>query len=304
MSEKKRRPKAARRTGAATRPARSAKARPRTRPARRGRVPGTPATATYVYAVVRAARSPVLAGAPAGLPHTGPLRALPLGEKLWLVVATAPLEHYSSAAIERSLQDLALVGACGVGHSEVVQHVLEHSREPAVLPAKMFTLFASDERAQEHMGAESERLERVFDRVAGAREFGVRVTFDALAARRAAAASSRPGPDGSGAGFLARKKAVRDERQELQRRARARVEALHEGLARHAREARRRPHSSAWGGAPHLLEGAYLVARRSEAAFLRAARQAQAELEATGCYGVFVIGPWPPYSFLEEPANA
>ena len=44
--------------------------------ARRARRPGRPASAaaTYLYAVVQSGREPESAGAPPGLPGTGPLR--------------------------------------------------------------------------------------------------------------------------------------------------------------------------------------------------------------------------------------
>ncbi|TMQ25050.1 MAG: hypothetical protein E6K82_07520, partial [Candidatus Rokuibacteriota bacterium] len=56
-------------------------------------------TATCLYCLVQADGRPSLAGAPRGLPGTGPLRLLPAGDTLWLVAADAPLTLYGSEPI-------------------------------------------------------------------------------------------------------------------------------------------------------------------------------------------------------------
>src|SRR5688500_13572505 len=84
--------------------------RPRSRA---GREPGTQSRqmtrtspAVYLYVLVRSDRRPSLAGAPAGLPGTGPLRIIEAGPRLWLVAADAPLARYGEEPIARGLKDL------------------------------------------------------------------------------------------------------------------------------------------------------------------------------------------------------
>ena len=57
-------------------------------------------TATYLYCLVRHPGELSLQPAPPGLPGLGELRALDLGDGLWLVAATAPLPEFSSERIE------------------------------------------------------------------------------------------------------------------------------------------------------------------------------------------------------------
>src|SRR5688572_17770531 len=99
---------------------------------------------------------------PRGLAGAGPVRLLDAGERLWLVAADAPLARYGAAAIERGLRDLTWVSACAMGHEGVVEHF---ARRATVIPMKLFTLFASDERAVAHVQRTRRRLDRLITRV-------------------------------------------------------------------------------------------------------------------------------------------
>jgi len=120
--------------------------------------------ATYLYCLVRAASEPDLAGAPPGLSDLAPPQALGVdaGAGLWLIAASAPLPDYGSAEIQRQLSDLSWVTDRALAHEAVVEHAAGLG---AVLPMKLFTLFASDDRAVAHVRDDRERIDAVLDRV-------------------------------------------------------------------------------------------------------------------------------------------
>src|SRR5438045_457998 len=130
------------------------------------------AKATYVYCAVQARRKPDLRRAPAGLPGLGQHRLLDGGGDLWLVVADAPVSRYGEASIQRGLRKLSWLSRCAVAHEAVVEHFL---RAPAVVPMKLFTIFENDFRALAEIGRKRQQLDRSMRRVAGRREWGVRI---------------------------------------------------------------------------------------------------------------------------------
>ena len=75
--------------------------------------------ATYVYCAVRAGRRPTPKRGVRGIPAAEPPRVLDIGERLWLVVATAPVAQYGAAPIEHRLQS-RLYPLC-VAHESVVE---------------------------------------------------------------------------------------------------------------------------------------------------------------------------------------
>lgn len=157
--------------------------------------------ATYLYCLVRDRERPApddLEAAPPGVPGAAPPRLLPVAEDLWLVAAEVPLPDYGEAEIAAHLEDLAWVSDRALAHEAMVEHFAEPPgarwSERAVVPMKLFTLFASDERAVEHVAAELPRVQTVLDRVAGREEWGVRVRLDPTTALRAAVPERAPDP--------------------------------------------------------------------------------------------------------------
>src|SRR5204863_8868676 len=123
--------------------------------------------------------------------------------------------RFSERAINSRLSNLEWVARCAVAHEAVVESFI---KAPAVLPMKLFTIFASDERALEHVRQDSRRIEMVLDRVRNHHEWGVRVVFDRtqaagapvrraadLRGRRTKRASGKPRPAtmAPGIGYLA-----------------------------------------------------------------------------------------------------
>ncbi|HEY3121087.1 MAG TPA: GvpL/GvpF family gas vesicle protein [Vicinamibacteria bacterium] len=253
--------------------------------------------ATYVYGLVRSARRPSLRKPPEGLPGTGPVRVVPAGPGLWLVVADAPLAQYDKATVERSLSDLEWVSARAVGHERVVERFAGRF---TLVPMKLFTLFTSDAAAAADIARQRKRVSRVLDRVAGRREWGLRLHWDEARARRAArSAAAAPAAGPAGIQFLLRKKLEQTESRRLAEGARADAERIFRELAREADEARSRPPARTDGAARLLLDAAFLVPTVRTRRFRDALVRATAGLEERG-FDVTLTGPWPPYNFIAD----
>jgi hypothetical protein len=275
--------------------------------------PTAPKVAIYLYCIVESAEPPIPPISPdpktdgaeeglAGLPETSAPRLVPLSEGLWLVVGAAALPAFSAEEIERRLADLAWVSACAIAHERVVAHFAALA---PVVPMKLFTLFASDERAVLTLLAERERLTAVLEKVAGAAEWGVRIHFDASRVKRTPATSATAatptgsGTPASGRDFLLRKKEAQEAARHRMGQVSTAVEAAFDELSRHATAARRREPVVAESGPRLLLDAAFLVpGERTEE--LERAVQAEAERLAASACEVTLTGPWPPYNFIEE----
>jgi hypothetical protein len=256
--------------------------------------------ATYVYCLVSAARRPALSRSRGGLAGTGPLRLLELERRTWLVVTDAPLAIYGSKTVNEKLSDLDWVSRVAVQHEAVVE---SFTNARAVVPMKLFTMFASDDRAREYMAREGRRIAAVVRRVSGRVEWGVRVVLDRERATTSTRARSRKqthSSAASGAAYLSQKKAQRDFAAELSERARTVVADLYDRLAATASIARRRSAGELpVQGGPLLLDAAFLVGHRRSSAFRKLVDRHARALAADG-YRVTLSGPWPPYSFVQE----
>jgi hypothetical protein len=254
------------------------------------------ATATYVYCLMRSAAPPSLENAPAGLPGAAPPRLVPLDGGLWLVVADAPLPEYGGEQIESRLADLDWVSERALAHEVVVEHC---AATAPVLPMKLFTLFHNDERAAAHVTTQREEIGKIFDRIAGRVEWGVRILFREEEARRRAVAENGDGGDrpSSGTSFLLRKKAEKESARDLAATLRTEIDRAYEELAGRSAEARRRQPEAGEIGARLLLDAAFLVPADDGEAFDAAVQHLARQLADRACE-VTLTGPWPPYNFL------
>jgi hypothetical protein len=255
-----------------------------------------PDPATYVYCIARGERPPSLSRAPRGLPGLGATRTLEVRPALWLVVADAPVDAYDEGALERGLQDLEWVGACAAGHERLVEHV---SRSTTAVPLKLFTIFASDERAVASARKLAPRIQRTLLRIDGCVEWGVRVHVDERRARAAARDRVRKLPGRSkGTTFLLRKKAEHDGVNDTLRTARRDADRAFADIGESARESVRRPPVTREVAARVLLDAVFLVPSMRARQFQSAVHRAQTSLSKLGCE-VTLTGPWPPYHFVD-----
>ena len=251
-------------------------------------------TAVYLYCVVRAARTPVPARAPAGLPGATRPSAHRLGRSLWLVTAEVPLEAYGPEPLETRLRDLDWVTEIAIAHEAVIEHVTR-ARGVVVVPTKLFTMFSSLEKASEEIGAGRAAIERAMKHIAGSEEWGIRVARSPRATRPAA--SVRAAQPTSGAAFLTARKEVRDASASLRLAAIAAAEAAFVQLGRYARDASRRERREEPGANPPVLEAAFLVPAGARARFKAEARRQAAACAAAGAE-LTLTGPWPAYNFV------
>jgi hypothetical protein len=255
-------------------------------------MPESSGSGVYLYALVRSSRRPSLAGAPAGLPHTGPLRAVEAGDGLWLVAAAAPLDRYGEAAIEAGLKDLDWVAACAMAHEGVVRHVC---RRRTAVPMRLYTLFRSDDRAREHVQKSRVRMVRALDRVEGCEEWGVRIFAEEAPRPKPAA---RPAGADAGRRFLEGKRALHRAARDTSAAGVRAARTVVKDLAGTAREHRPLPVPKGAPGSRLVAGAAFLVPVTARARFQARAVRAAAEARARGLR-VDVTGPWPPYNFTE-----
>jgi hypothetical protein len=254
----------------------------------------------YVYAVVKSPRAPRFARTVRSLPETGAPRVIAVrrktGHPVWLIVSDADPAAYSAEAIERGLRDMEWVATCATAHERVVEAA---ARAGAALPMKLFTLFASEERALAHVARAAGRIDRTLARVEGAEEWGVRVVFDP--ARAARAAEARLGGEtrglGAGAGFLVRKKGMQLAESDALADAQDAADALFEQVRAVARDAKRKPIAHGPARAKVILDAVALVPKRAVRRLETTI--AKATSRSSGLQ-IVVTGPWPPYHFVAE----
>ena len=255
----------------------------------------TPTRATYLYCVVRSAKSPGTRGAPAGLPGSNRPVIVPAGGRLWLVVSEVPLDRYGPERLETALRDLDWVAEVAVAHEAVVEH-FARLRGTAVVPMKLFTMFSTQERAVAEMEARRKELEAVLTRIAGCEEWGVRVTRRAQVVP--APADARPA---SGAAFLAARKDARDSARAAAQKSAEAAATTFDALVPLSRDVRRRDDAPA-GAPPPLLDAAFLVPAAGRARFRAQARRAAKICAAAGTE-MILTGPWPAYNFVQAPVE-
>jgi len=152
-------------------------------------------------------------------------------------------------------------------------------------------MFSSVDRAIAGMRRRTPELKRVFRRVEGCEEWGVRVLR--AQAPRQKTIPSRPA---SGTAFLAERKQARDDARAATSAAATAADAVYQSLAVLAADHRRRTTEAAGVVAP-LLDAAFLVSTRQRARFQSAAKKVARNISAAGAQ-MTLTGPWPPYNFV------
>jgi hypothetical protein len=188
------------------------------------------------------------------------------------------------------------LGEVAIGHESIVERFV---KAPALLPAKLFTLFHDDDRALAHVTGDRRRIAKILDRVAARVELGVRVSLDEAKALRKAESEAKKAARGStGAGFLLRKKKVQEVARAGSEIARDTAADVHDRLADRAVDAvKKEIAGTADGGQSRLLlDAAYLVEVKRAAAFRKEAK-ALARAASREGLALELTGPWPPYHF-------
>jgi hypothetical protein len=253
-----------------------------------------------VYCVLPAVTAPDATDAPRGL-EGAPVRMVSDGA-LAALVSDVDAAAYTPEAITARAGDAAWLTPRAVAHDTVVTWASDRG---AVIPLPMWVLFDDDPRLCAMLAERGDELRAALDRVAGAREYGVRVSADAAALATAAdaldptlAALARDAAAASpGQAYLLRRKL--DEARRAARRdvAERLAREIHESLAARARATVPRVATQATPQPDVLLNAAYLVADDALDAF-RAALTALVERHRAAGVRFDFTGPWPAYNFV------
>lgn len=251
--------------------------------ASRGSSQRAPRHATYVFCILESARPPGVDQAPPGPEGLGELRALPIAPALWAVVADAPHRRFSEAGIRELLESIDEVTRAALAHEAVVRFFF---RRRAVIPLKMLTLFGSDARAREDLGARADGLRTTLRALVDRQEWAVSLDpIPQLAGAQAGAAKS-------GRDYLRRKTRALASRRPDRGLVESRVlRVLKPGTV----ASRRQERAAGEGGAAISL--AFLVDRGALPPWQARAARLRETLVREG-WQLRVTGPWPPYNFI------
>lgn len=209
------------------------------------------------------------------------------------MVSDAPLDRFGEEQVGAYLADLQWLSRAAVAHEAVITSLL--ARSDAVVPMKLFTIFASDERAVAQTLADWTRVERALRRVTDQVEWGVRLSLD----ERNQAKPAAPAKAASGVDYLRAKRRIQAAAVEQGQNHRRQVTATLRALSAIATDAKRREIMNASDDKRLLMDAAFLVSRKRTLRFRTTVKRHARALARSG-YQVQLTGPWPPYSFVED----
>ncbi|MFB7544559.1 GvpL/GvpF family gas vesicle protein [Streptomyces zaomyceticus] len=218
------------------------------------------------------------------------------------VISRVASHEFDERTLKARFEDLEWLEDIARAHHEVVQMV---SRQDAVLPLRLATLYQDDERAREALAAQrqlfAERIALLRDRS----EWGVKLYINAPAPPKdsgadGAGSTGSTGELSPGKAYLQRRRAqhsVREDRYRNAQEAAQRIDAL---VSRFGTYRVRHPaqHGALAGPEENVLNDAYLVPDDRKESFRAALAAVAADLDGVR---VEVTGPWAPYSFAMPP---
>lgn len=232
-------------------------------------------------------RTPSSKGAPESVPGAGPLRALAIDRGLWAIAADAPLDRFSADALQQGMTDVEAISRHALAHAAVIEFFF---RKSPVIPLKMFTLFSSDAKAREQLVSARGRLTRMFTRLRGLEEWGVRIA--AGEAGNEAATTVLTGRD-----YLQVKQRLHAETtMPTPATTRAITRAL-TALGRSAANFQKDPFPPPRRGKPYVAGASYLVPKQRRREWKKSVSQVASVLSRQG-HRLELSGPWPPYRFV------
>lgn len=259
----------------------------------------------YVYGIVRSGFD--AARAPSGMDDA--VVELATVGKLGALVSRLDASAYGPALIERNSADVSWISPRAMAHDRVLTWAQEHG---GVLPMPMFSLWGSDDALRRMLDDRQGDFERVFARVAGADEFGVRVhRRDELLAKslddldadtrtlQAEAAAASPGQR-----YLIQRKLDDHMKLAVRSAGKRMAKQIFDELATLSRDAVARP-LVADPNTPDVtlvLNAAFLVDHARVQDFRAAVGERVRAYQARGLTFDFT-GPWPPYNFTRAKAR-
>lgn len=247
--------------------------------------------ALYLYGISRgagakAAKKPARAAAKigsAGIDGVHAVRPLDCGDFICWV---CEVDQSSFAqAVERNMENLEWLALHGVRHQQVVGEV---AAQMAIVPARFGTIFSGETALLKDVQGRKSALNRVFARVAGGDEWGVKV-FAERPVATVAVTEARSGKE-----YLQQKAARLQKRPA---RSDQELRELAEALGKIATDSA--PSGKVSGAQPNLLwQATFLVPRARRKQWDQALQKFVVRWE--GQRRIEVNGPWPPYSFVSD----
>jgi hypothetical protein len=207
-------------------------------------------------------------------------------ERLALAVSTVPADVFDEARLASRLEDPDWTSRLAMAHFDVVNAFFAAG---PVLPLRLCTLFRSTDRAVATVDAQTGPLESALARVDGCGQWSVTARLGSRPSARDGEAVS------SGAEYLRRVAARRQDEADAMSAGQAAARTLHETLSRVAVAT-----EPGTAGADGAMQSAYLVRAADAERFLRAADTFDADRHLD----VEVRGPWAPYSFVPRLVEA
>jgi len=250
--------------------------------------------ALYLYGIAQNPAGPAAnkpGAKPAPLPKIGSagidglhaVEALICGDFLCWV---CKVDHASfTEAVERNMENLEWLALHGVRHQQVVGEVAGHM---TIVPARFGTVFSGEPALFKDVLGRKAALNKVFARVSGGDEWGVKVFAERQAAP-AAVTEARSGKE-----YLQQKAArlkTRPERNDPE------LQELATALAKIATDSA--PSGKVSGTQPNLLwQATFLVPRNKRKQWDQVLKNFVERWD--GRRRIEVNGPWPPYSFVSD----
>jgi len=251
--------------------------------------------ALYLYGISQNPAGPAAKKPGANLPPKAPkigsagidgvhaVEALVCGDFLCWV---CKVDHASFAdAVERNMENLEWLALHGVRHQQVVGEV---AGQITIVPARFGTVFSGEPALFKDVLGRKAALNKVFARVAGGDEWGVKVFAERQAAPVGVPAAR------SGKEYLQQKAArlkTRPERNDPE------LQELATALAKIATDSA--PSGKVSGTQPNLLwQATFLVPRNKRRQWDQVLRNFVERWD--GRRRIEVNGPWPPYSFVSD----
>jgi hypothetical protein len=190
-----------------------------------------------------------------------------------------------AAAVERNMENLEWLALHGVRHQQVVGEVAE---QRTIVPARFGTVFSGEPALVKDVQSRKAALKKVFARVAGGDEWGVKVFADRQVTAVAVTAAR------SGKEYLQQKAARLKKRPE---RNDQELKELVTALEKIATDSA--PSGKVSGAQPNLLwQATFLVPRGKRRLWDQMLTNFVERWE--GRRRIEVNGPWPPYSFVSD----
>lgn len=220
------------------------------------------------------------------------------------VISEVDERFYGSQQIEERLQDLSWVAQQGVSHERVVAWFVDRAQ---IIPASLFTLYSSRDALEAATRQQSALIADELRRLAGLREWDLKVSYDtqALAAQTARYSEAVRELDreieaaAPGRKYLLARKRGDLAKSEVSRVARELGQTIYQQARPHCAEAITLPIPQTGEPLPVVLHAALLVGRDREAELVRQLEHARVESEPNGVHVTF-SGPWAPYRFVRH----